>query len=83
MELWELQIALGGLIYRDMHTLEALRLQTYVSANTWSSKPMSLQSFGSYPWDTPEGAQEPEETSWDVDALFERSAGALDGIDFS
>lgn len=70
MELWEAQVAVSGAIYGDMHLLEALRVQSFLTASQWGGE-VSMSDIARYPWDD---INEPEEESdFDFDAMVEAS----------
>lgn len=51
MEVWEAVKMYEGLIYRDRHLLDALRLNTLMSVLPHTTQQMGLTDVVTYPWD--------------------------------
>lgn len=61
-----------GLIYRDRHLLDALRINALMSIQPYTSDPMTTRDIAMYPWDEEvERGQVPQEV--DVDKLKQLS----------
>lgn len=80
MELWEAQVAIGGLPYRDRYVLDALRLYTAIQINGLSTQQVQPTDLMRYPWDDECSDEIDNYDDFDREALLERSVGYLDGM---
>lgn len=61
-----------GLIYRDRHLLDALRINALMSIQPYTSEPMTTRDIAVYPWDGEvERGQVPEDV--DIEKLKQSS----------
>lgn len=68
MEVWEAVKMYEGLIHRDRHLLEALRINTLMSVLPHTTEPMTTTDIIVYPWDEIETATAPSDEV-DIDEL--------------
>lgn len=68
MEVWEAVKMYEGLIHRDRHILDALRINTLMSVLPHTTEPMTTTDIIVYPWDEIETATSPID-GIDIDEL--------------